>query len=84
VLAAVTSQMTPSAATVLVGRSDVQNGALPKDSAVRLAKLAFDRVDFDALEDAAFVRGLASRAVKVRVERGDLTPIELRVTPWPE
>jgi mRNA interferase MazF len=39
VLVAVTSQVARDVATVLVGPRDVVDGALPKDSAARLAKL---------------------------------------------
>ena len=39
VLVAVTSQIVRDAATVLLGQRDVVDGALPKDSAARLAKL---------------------------------------------
>ncbi len=39
VLVAVTSQAARDAATVLVAQSDVMDGALPKESVVRLAKI---------------------------------------------
>ncbi len=45
---------------------------------------AFDRVEFDALTDPAFVRALAPRAVQVHVDEGGVGSVNLKVTPWPE
>ena len=45
---------------------------------------AFDHVDFDALEDPAFVRNLAPHAETVRVKQGEIASVDLKVTPWPE
>ena len=45
---------------------------------------AFDRVEFTALLDPGFVRGLAVRAARVHVEEGELATVDLKVTPWPE
>jgi mRNA interferase MazF len=39
VLAAITSQLAQQGPAVFIGRGDVEEGALPKDSIVRLAKL---------------------------------------------
>ena len=39
VLAAVTSQISPMVGSVLLGRDEVSDGALPKDSMVRLGKI---------------------------------------------
>jgi mRNA interferase MazF len=39
ILAAVTSQIAPMIGSVLVGRDDVTDGMLPKDSMVRLGKI---------------------------------------------
>jgi mRNA-degrading endonuclease toxin of MazEF toxin-antitoxin module len=39
ILAAVTSQIAYTVGSVLVGRGDVTDGALPKDSMVRLGKI---------------------------------------------
>ena len=45
---------------------------------------AFDRVEFDALTDPAFVRTLAPRAVRIHVDEGEIGAANLKVTPWPE
>jgi hypothetical protein len=45
---------------------------------------AFERLDVDALRDAAFVRTLVARAASVRVNRGETASLALSVTPWPE
>jgi hypothetical protein len=45
---------------------------------------AFDRLDVEALGDAAFVRTLVARAATVRVNRGETASLALSVTPWPE
>jgi protocatechuate 3,4-dioxygenase beta subunit len=45
---------------------------------------AFDRVDYDALEDVEFVRALRAGSVQVQVEAGRAADIELKVTAWPE
>jgi len=45
---------------------------------------AFERLDVEALRDAAFVRTLAARAASVRVNRGETASLALSVTPWPE
>ena len=46
--------------------------------------LAFERVDVEALKDAAFVRMLIQRATAVKVERGAAAVLKLSVTLWPE
>jgi hypothetical protein len=45
---------------------------------------AFDRVDMGAFEDASFVRGIAARAEKVHVERGEAATVQLKQMAWPE
>ncbi len=45
---------------------------------------AFERLDVDALRDAAFVRTLVAHAASVRVNRGETASLTLSVTPWPE
>jgi hypothetical protein len=45
---------------------------------------AFERLDVDALQDAAFVRTLVGRAASVRVNPGETASLALSVTPWPE
>jgi protocatechuate 3,4-dioxygenase beta subunit len=45
---------------------------------------AFERLDVDALRDAAFVRTLVAHAATVRVNRGETASLALSVTPWPE
>jgi hypothetical protein len=45
---------------------------------------AFDHVDFGALEDPAFVRSLAPRAVTVQVKEGEIASMGLQLTHWPE
>jgi hypothetical protein len=45
---------------------------------------AFDRVEYDALSDVNFVRGLHSRAVSIDVEAGHVSTAALRLIPWPE
>jgi protocatechuate 3,4-dioxygenase beta subunit len=45
---------------------------------------AFERLDVDALRDAAFVRTLVARAASVNVSRGETASLALSVTPWPE
>jgi hypothetical protein len=45
---------------------------------------AFDRVEGQALADAAFVRGLAAQAETFQVKQGETASVTLKVTPWPE
>lgn len=45
---------------------------------------AFDHVDLGTLEDPAFVRNLAPRAVTVQVKEGEIASMELQLTHWPE
>lgn len=45
---------------------------------------AFDRFDDAALYDPAFVAGIAPRAVRVTVVKGETVTVDLKILPWPE
>lgn len=45
---------------------------------------AFDRVNRESLRDPIFVRGVAARAERVHVEKGEVGNVDLKVMPWPE
>ena len=46
--------------------------------------VAFDHADVMALTDASFVRAIASQAVPVHVDAGEIGSVNLGVTGWPE
>jgi hypothetical protein len=45
---------------------------------------AFDRIEFDLLENPEFVRSFANRGVTVQIRQGETASVDLRVTAWPE
>ncbi len=46
--------------------------------------LAFDRAEFDPLQNAAFVSSLTARANGVRVGPNEVAPLDLKLTAWPQ